>query len=60
MGVHYSELLDFWTLSIIWYSGNEKTQRFGNWICFLPHEGEEKMPTLLGPLESPVTEASSF
>jgi hypothetical protein len=30
----YSELLGFRTLSIIRYSKNQKTQRFGNWICF--------------------------
>jgi hypothetical protein len=29
-----SELLGFWTLSIVRYSRNYKTQRFGNWLCF--------------------------
>jgi hypothetical protein len=31
-----SELLSFWTFSIVLYSRNEKTRRFGNWICFRP------------------------
>jgi hypothetical protein len=31
-GVLYLEVLGFWTLSIVWCSN--KTQRFGNWICF--------------------------
>jgi hypothetical protein len=30
----YSELLGFWTFSIVWYSRDYKTQCFGNWICF--------------------------
>jgi hypothetical protein len=30
----YSLLLSFWTLSIVRISTNQKTQRFGNWICF--------------------------
>jgi hypothetical protein len=30
------ELLGSWTLSIVWYSINQKTRRFGNWICFRP------------------------
>jgi hypothetical protein len=48
--VKWSELLDFWTLSIVRYSRNQKAQRFGNWICFHPQVGGET-PTLLGPLE---------
>jgi hypothetical protein len=32
----YSELLVSWTLSTVRYSRSEKTQRFGNWICFRP------------------------
>jgi hypothetical protein len=24
------------TFSIVWYSRNQKTGRFGNWICFRP------------------------
>jgi hypothetical protein len=28
--------LGFWTLSIVRYSRNSKTQRFGNGICFRP------------------------
>jgi hypothetical protein len=31
-----SELLGFWTLSIVQYSENKGTQRFANWICFRP------------------------
>jgi hypothetical protein len=30
----FSLLLSFWTLSIVRISTNQKTQRFGNWICF--------------------------
>jgi hypothetical protein len=44
------QLLDFRTLSIVRYSRNQKTQRFGNWICFRPQVRGET-PTLLGPLE---------
>jgi hypothetical protein len=30
----------------------QKTRRFGNWVCFLPHvKVGEKTPTQLGPLE---------
>jgi hypothetical protein len=29
-----SLLLSFWALSIVRISTNQKTQRFGNWICF--------------------------
>jgi hypothetical protein len=36
-----SELLSFWTLSIVPYSKNYKAQRFLNWIYFRPQvEGE--------------------
>jgi hypothetical protein len=35
-GVQHSELLGFWTLSIVWYSRKWKTRRFGNWIYFRP------------------------
>jgi hypothetical protein len=31
-----SELLTFWTLRIVRNSKYQKTQRFGNWICFRP------------------------
>jgi hypothetical protein len=34
-----TELLDFWTFSIVRYSRKLKTRRFGNWICFRPHVG---------------------
>jgi hypothetical protein len=45
-----TELLEFSTLSIIWYSKNWKTQLFGNWICFHVQVSRET-PPLLGPLE---------
>jgi hypothetical protein len=47
-----SELLGFWTFSIVRYSTrkNQRTQHFGNRICFRPHLRGET-PTLLGPLE---------
>jgi hypothetical protein len=32
----YPELLGFWTLSIVRNSKYQKTQRFGNYICFRP------------------------
>jgi hypothetical protein len=34
--VQHSELLGFWTLSIVRYSRNQRTQRSGSWICFRP------------------------
>jgi hypothetical protein len=34
--VYNTELLGFWTLSIVRYFRNYKTQRFGNWTCFRP------------------------
>jgi hypothetical protein len=34
--IMHSELLGFWTLSIVQYSRNYKTERFRNWICFHP------------------------
>jgi hypothetical protein len=37
-------------MSIIRYSKNERTQSFGNWICFRPQMRGD-IPTLLGPLE---------
>jgi hypothetical protein len=44
-----SELLGFWTFSIVQYSREQKTRRFGNSICFHPQvKGED---TQLGPLE---------
>jgi hypothetical protein len=30
----HTELLGFWTFSIVRYSGKQKKGRFGNWICF--------------------------
>jgi hypothetical protein len=43
------ELLSFRTLSIVWYSKNQKIRRFGNWNCYRP-QAREETPTLLGPL----------
>jgi hypothetical protein len=37
-----SDLLDFWTSSIIWYSRIYKAQRLGNWICFHLQVGGER------------------
>jgi hypothetical protein len=54
-GVYHSELLGFffWTSSIVRYSRNQKTERFGNCYMF-PSPGERrKTPTQLGPLERP-------
>jgi hypothetical protein len=48
--VFFSELLSFWTLSIVRYSKNQRMQRFENWICFRPQMRGET-PTLFGPLE---------
>jgi hypothetical protein len=42
-----SELLGFWTLPIVRYSRNLKTQYLGSWICFRPQVRGET-PTLLG------------
>jgi hypothetical protein len=33
-GVYYSKLLDCFNFSIVRYSRNYKTLRFGNWNCF--------------------------
>jgi hypothetical protein len=41
-GIYHSELLGFWTLSIVRNSKYLKTQRFGNWICFRPQMAWEK------------------
>jgi hypothetical protein len=49
-GVQHSELRGFRTLSIVQYSKNYKTQRFGNWVCLCP-EVRGQIPTRLGPLE---------
>jgi hypothetical protein len=38
--------------SIVRYSRDYKTRRFGNWIYFRPQvKGRNKTPTQLGPLE---------
>jgi hypothetical protein len=67
-----SQLLGFWTLSIIWNYRYRKTQRFENWICFRPQVRRwGETPTLLGPLKranlnhwvtetDPVSETSCF
>jgi hypothetical protein len=34
--VYNIESLGFWTFSIVLYSREQKTRRFGNWICFRP------------------------
>jgi hypothetical protein len=39
----------FWTLFIVRYSKNQRTQRFGNWICF--HLQVGGTPILSSPLE---------
>jgi hypothetical protein len=46
--------MGFLDFSIVRYSRDYKTRRFGNWICFRPQVkggGGEKTPTQLGPLE---------
>jgi hypothetical protein len=45
-----TQLLGFWTWSIIQYSENQRTQHFGNWIYFHPQVSRER-PTVLCPLE---------
>jgi hypothetical protein len=47
----HSELLGFWTFSIVQYSRNYKTRRFGNWICFWPQVWVEGRTTQLGLLD---------
>jgi hypothetical protein len=49
--VYNTELLGFWTFSIVRYSREQKTRRFGNWIFFRPQVTGKKTPTRLGPLE---------
>jgi hypothetical protein len=41
--IMHTEILGFRTLSIVWIflTTNEKTQRFGNWICFRPQVRED-------------------
>jgi hypothetical protein len=42
----------FGLFTIVRYSRDKKTRRFGNWICFRPQvKGGEKTPTQLGLLE---------
>jgi hypothetical protein len=49
-----SGLLRVWALFIVRHTkGHERTQRFGNWICFHPQMKGGETPTLLGPLERP-------
>jgi hypothetical protein len=47
----HSELLGFWTLSIIWYSNTKEHYIFLNWICFRPHVRVCETPAVLYPLE---------
>jgi hypothetical protein len=49
------ELVSFWTFSIVRYSRNQKTKRFGDWICFRPQE-RGKTPTQLCPLKRTYSE----
>jgi hypothetical protein len=54
MATKYSELLFFFffTLSIVrYYKEYQRTQRFGNWMCFLPQVKCSETPTLFGPSE---------
>jgi hypothetical protein len=44
-------LLGFWTFSIVRYSREQKTRRFGSWIYFCPQVKGEKTPTHLCPSE---------
>jgi hypothetical protein len=46
----YSKLVHFWTSSIVRNSKYEKTQHFGNCICFRP-QVRGGFPTLLAALE---------
>jgi hypothetical protein len=40
--VYNTQLLGFWTFSIVRYSGEQKTRCFGNWISFRPQvKGED-------------------
>jgi hypothetical protein len=53
------KLFTVWTLFIIRYSGNWKTQRFGNWM--FPSSGEGgKTATQVGPLERAKKEPTSI
>jgi hypothetical protein len=70
MVYHISELLGFWTFSIVWYFRNQKTQHFRNWIYFRPQVLGGKTPTQFYPLDranlnrrtetDPVSEKSCF
>jgi hypothetical protein len=44
-----TEFLAFWTLSIVEYSKNMRTTRFGKWICF-HHQVRGETPNPLVPL----------
>jgi hypothetical protein len=50
----YSELLGFWTLSIVRYSKKieeHSVWELGTWICFRAQVRRQETPTQLGPLE---------
>jgi hypothetical protein len=48
--VYATELLGSWTLSIVRYSRNQKTQCFGSWILFRPQVKDDDTYSV-GPLE---------
>jgi hypothetical protein len=48
--VYNTELLGFWTFSIIRYSRTQKARRFGNWICFRLQVKEGEDIYSVGPL----------
>jgi hypothetical protein len=50
-GVKHTGLLSFLDFSIVLYSRDYKTRRFGNWICFHPQVKRRRTPTQLGPIE---------
>jgi hypothetical protein len=43
-------IIGLWNLSVVQYSNNYRTQRFGKWICIRPWM-KGKTPILLGPWE---------
>jgi hypothetical protein len=49
-GVLHTELLFSWTFSIVWYSREQNTRRFGNWICFRPQVKGGEDTYSVGPL----------
>jgi hypothetical protein len=60
-----AELLGFGTFSIVRYSREQKTRRFGNWICFRPQVKGGEDTYSVGALRKrtvtdPVSESSCF